>query len=395
MKITKIIAIQSIYILSLGCIYNFDVYNKADNEEIIKIHETNIVESYSNLKNNYNPIIVDKDQVPESIIFVIADGTGIGHYTLSYYSNNNFPFKDFDHIGLVATHPDDCAKNGCDSGFKKVTDSASSATAYSTGSKTYNGAIGVDNNNQPLETIVEIAEKYEMRTGLVATSTITHATPASFASHINSRKKEFEIASQLSRSNVDLLFGGGKYYWPDSVVQNFIVDNGVLISSLNEDFNDKSKVLGLFSDKALPKNSEGRTPTTTHMAKKALEFLDRENNFFLMIEESQVDWGGHRNEGDYIKGEMDSLVDLITFLIKYQKDHPDVLLVLTSDHECGGVAVHDYDNGSMHINFTSTYHTANFVPIWASGPGAEYFDNFLDNTDVGNLLIDFVRLKNE
>ena len=96
---------------------------------------------------------------------MIADGTGIGHYTLSYYSNKLFTYRDFDYIGLVATHPDDCSKGGCDTGFKKVTDSASSATAYSTGRKTFNGAIGVSKDNQHLETVVEIAEKYKMNTG--------------------------------------------------------------------------------------------------------------------------------------------------------------------------------------------------------------------------------------
>ena len=87
--------------------------------------------------------------------------------------------------------------------------------------------------------------------------------------------------------------------------------------------------------------------------------------------------------------------ELISYLIEYQKQHPETLLVLTSDHECGGVAIHDHDDGNMHVNFTSTYHTANFVPIWATGPGSSYFGNFLDNTDVGNLLIDFVILSNE
>mgnify|MGYP003311184792 CR=1 FL=1 len=162
-----------------------------------------VTAGYSYQKENINNsanLFVNKAILPESIIFVIADGTGIGHYTLSYYSNNEFPFREFDHLGLVATHPDDCVSNGCDSGFKKVTDSASSATAYATGYKTFNGAIGVNKNNEPLETIVELSEKYGMNTGLIATSTITHATPASFASHVNSRKKEFEIANQLSKS---------------------------------------------------------------------------------------------------------------------------------------------------------------------------------------------------
>ena len=82
-----------------------------------------------------------KAKFPKSVIFIIADGTGIGQYTLSYYANENFPYRQFQHIGLVATHPDD--------GLKKVTDSASSGTALSTGKKTYNGAIAVDADGNP------------------------------------------------------------------------------------------------------------------------------------------------------------------------------------------------------------------------------------------------------
>ena len=193
--------------------------NKLNDKENVNIIKSRRVHP----NHSYNHIDSNDILIPESIIFVITDGTGIGQYTLSYYSNEKFPFQKFNNIGLVATHPDDCSIGGCETGFKKVTDSASSATAYSTGYKTYNGAIGVNKKNEPLETVVEIAEKHGMNTGLIATSTITHATPASFASHINSRKKEFEIAQQLSRSEVDLLFGGGKYYWPDSIISNYIV----------------------------------------------------------------------------------------------------------------------------------------------------------------------------
>ena len=110
-----------------------------------------------------------------------------------------------------------------------------------------------------------------------------------------------------------------------------------------------------------------------------------------MVEESQVDWGGHSNNAEYIKGEMESLSDLVEMCLNYQREHPNVLLVLTADHECGGVAVHDADNGNLDIQFTSDYHSANFVPIWASGPGSDFFDAMMDNTAVGKQLIKYVK----
>ena len=122
-----------------------------------------------------------KSKFPQSIIFIIAGGAGIGQYSLSYYSNDNFPFKRFQNVGLVATHPND--------GFKKVSGSAASATALSTGEKTYNGAVAVDLDGAPIKTVLEIAKDYQMSTGIVTSSSVTDATPASFLTHIDFSKK--------------------------------------------------------------------------------------------------------------------------------------------------------------------------------------------------------------
>ena len=128
------------------------------------------------------------------------------------------------------------------------------------------------------------------------------------------------------------------------------------------------------------------------MARLALKKLEQNpNGYFVMIEESQVDWGGHANSAEYIKGEMASLNELVNFVLDYQIEHPEVLVVLTADHECGGVAVHDAKDSDLDIRFTSDYHSANFVPVWATGPGAEVFDAFMDNTEIGKQLIEYVK----
>ena len=157
--------------------------------------------------------------------------------------------------------------------------------------------------------------------------------------------------------------------------------------SLSQD----KRLLGLFAEKALPPVHDGRSPTTTEMAKLAIERLDdNPNGFFVMIEESQVDWGGHANSAKYIQGEMKSLNDLVNYALDYQAKHPEVLVLLTADHECGGVSVHDGKNSDLDIRFTSDYHSANIVPIWASGPGSEVFDAFMDNTEIGKQLISYI-----
>jgi alkaline phosphatase len=332
----------------------------------------------------HKAVELDSIQYPTSIIFIIADGTGIGQYTLSYYHDENFAMHRFEHVGLITTHPKD--------GLKKVTDSAASGTTLATGNKTYNGAIGVDHEQNNYTTVLDWAKKNKKSTGLIATSTISHATPAAFATHVESRRMQAEIAQQLANSDVDLLFGGGKKYWTPKILNKLQQNNVQIIEDFNQSIDFENRVIGLFSDDALPQHNSARLPTTTKMTQEALVYLDQnEQGFFLMVEESQVDWGGHANSAEYIAGEMKSLNELVHYCLDYQILHPEVLVVLTSDHECGGVAVHDGPNGSLDVKFTSDYHSANMVPVFASGPGAQNFDALLDNTDIGKILIEFMK----
>ena len=367
-----------VLIALFGC---YNMYGVALQEE-----KTNLIPSKPHVNYILDPTVGD---APKSIIFIIADGTGVGQYTVSYYANGEFAPARFDHIGLVATHPND---GECSSSCKRVTDSAASGTALSAGLKTYNGAIAVDVDKNPVKTMLEWAQENGMATGLVATSTVTHATPASFGAHVDYRKKEAEIAQQFAVADIDVILGGGKKFWPDSLISVYENRGGQFISDINTTIDSNKRLLGLFADSGLEKVHNGRDVSTTQMAKLALENLDKDpDGFFVMIEESQVDWGGHSNSAEYIKGEMKSLNDLVNFALDYQSTHPDVLVVLTADHECGGVAVHDGSNGDLDIRFTSDYHSANFVPIWATGPGASVFDAFMDNTEIGKRLIEYIQ----
>ncbi|UCH63457.1 MAG: alkaline phosphatase [Fidelibacterota bacterium] len=330
--------------------------------------------------------------LPHSIVLVIADGTGIGQHTLSYYHNERYAPVAFQHVGLMATHPSDKAK---------VTDSAAGSTALATGVKTYKGAIAVDNNRQPLKTVLEYAREKGLATGLVATSTITSATPAAFATHVDSRSRHDEIARQLTQAGVMVLFGGGRKYFQskaeggeqDADLLDAMATRGVqVVASLEEPINANRPVVGLFAESGLPPSNEGRQPTTTAMALRALEILESDpDGFFLMVEESQVDWGGHDNDHDYVKGEMASLNYLINALLAYQAAHPQVLVVLVADHETGGLALREgeTDNGLVAAWITKS-HTGNLVPIFATGPGGEAFDAVVDNTFIGRTLIKYV-----
>jgi len=365
----------------------FGCYNKYG--VALKEEKTNVISSMPHENYALDGMSSGTDNLPRSIIFIIADGTGIGQYSLSYYANGSFAPARFDHVGLVATHPN---HGECATTCKRVTDSAASGTALSAGIKTYNGAIGVDRDTLAIKTMLEWAEEKGMATGLVATSTVTHATPASFAAHIDSRRKEKEIAKQFSESEVDVILGGGKKFWPDSLITAYESRGGQYIKNIDTPLESGKRLLGLFAEKALPPVHEGRDPSTTAMARLALSKLEESpNGYFIMIEESQVDWGGHSNSAEYIQGEMASLNELVDFALDYQIEHPEVLVVLTADHECGGVSVHDSQDSNLDIRFTSDYHSANFVPIWATGPGSEVFDAFMDNTEIGKQLIEYVK----
>ena len=220
-----------------------------------------------------------RKDVPKSIIFIIADGTGIGQYTISYYSNGPFAPARFEHVGLVATHPND---GKCSTSCKRVTDSAASGTALSSGLKTYNGAIGVDLDTMAVKTMLEMAEDKGMSTGIVATSTITHATPASFAAHVDYRKKEHEIAIQYAQQEIDVILGGGKKFWPDSLISAYESRGAQYFDDMSTPLSNDKRLLGLFAERALPPVHEGRSPTTTEMAKLAIERLDDNPNGFFV-----------------------------------------------------------------------------------------------------------------
>ncbi len=330
--------------------------------------------------------------LPHSIVLVIADGTGVGAHTLSYFHNDRYSPAAFQHVGLMATNPSD---------REKVTDSAAGSTALATGVKTYNGAIAVDSNKQPLKTVLEYALDKGLATGLVVTSSITEATPAAFAAHVDSRSKHAEIARQMVNAGVTVLFGGGRMYFlskaeggeQETDLLDAMAASGVqVVPSLEEPIDENRPVIGLFAEKGLPPSNEGRQPTTTAMALRALEILDNDpDGFFLMVEESQVDWGGHDHDYDYVKSEMASLNDLIDALLAYQTAHPQVLVVLVADHETGGLAIQDKALGSgLKAGWTTKGHTSNLVPIFATGPGGEAFDAVVDNTFIGQTLIRYV-----
>lgn len=321
---------------------------------------------------------------PRSIIVVIADGAGVGAYAMGHRAaiaaSGSSPFQRFAHVGLMTTDP----------AGPEVTDSAASATALATGVKVPVGSVGVDGHGKSHANLLELAKGFELGFGLVATSSIAHATPAAFATHVTSREDEVAIMAQLVAAEIDVMFGGGQSLLGPHT--DALTTAGVqLVETLDRPIDPQRRVIGLFDVAPLPRASE-RRPSTTQMARRAVELLDTgANGFVLVIEESQVDWAEHDNDPSYLAGEVGSFVELVDAMLDVQRNLTDALLVVTSDHDTGSVGLTiDAQGGSVPV-FASTEHTANLVPIWAVGPGGDRFEGLVDNASVGATLHDLLR----
>ncbi|MBE8167950.1 MAG: alkaline phosphatase [Shewanella sp.] len=285
---------------------------------------------------------------PKNIVFVIGDGMGPA-YTTAYRYYKDDPNTDeieptiFDRllVGMARTSP---AKV---SGY--VTDSAASATALSAGVKTYNGAIGVDEHKHPVTTLLEKAKATGKSIGVAVTSQVNHATPASFLAHNESRKNYEQIAEAYLDSDADVIIGGGQRYFSDDLIKKFEQKGYQYLNQFEQlDAVQSGKVLGLFADVQLPwvlDNPQGHQ--LSKMTDKALSLLSQnDKGFVLVVEGSIIDWAGHGNDIATVMGEMDEFANTLATIERFINTHPDTLMVVTADHDTGGLTVGANDKKS-------------------------------------------------
>jgi alkaline phosphatase len=332
---------------------------------------------------------------PKNIVLMIGDGMGISQITAGMYSNNNWlNLERIRHIGLVKTTSSD----------DLITDSAAGATAIATGTKTYNGAIGVGPDSLPRPTILEIAEAGGMATGMVATSEIVHATPACFVAHQYNRRMYEEIAADMLKIEIDLFIGGGLDYFLRRRDQRDLVselrERNYRILNSHTPFEDVRIVpgqnLAYFTATDRPdRKAKGRDYLPEAVA-FATDFLHERSKkgFFLMIEGSQIDWGGHANNADYVISEMLDFDAAIGRVLDFADESGETLVIVTADHETGGLGINrGSEMGELKTAFTSGGHTGAMVPIFAYGPGAEAFTGIMDNVEIFHRMIAVLGLK--
>ncbi len=272
-----------------------------------------------------------------------------------------------------------------------ITDSGAAATAMATGNKTLNGAIGVDPRGNRIKSILEIAEEHGLSTGLVSTSTITHATPASFIAHQASRYSYEEIALDFLKTDIDVFIGGGYSHFANRKDSLNLIDSlrirGYEVDTLmTQVINSTSgKLAGLTANLNLHYRMEGRGNMLPASSGKAIEILSmNRNGFFLMIEGAQIDWAGHANSAEKLIDETLDFDEAVGIALDFARHEGHTLVIITADHETGGVTITGGNelNHTVKLSFSTTGHTAVMVPVYAFGPGAERFNGIYDNTDI-------------
>lgn len=330
----------------------------------------------------FSQVTIAQQPKVKNVILLIGDGMGVNQvYAGILASDKPLNIERAKYSGFSKTY----------SANSKITDSGAGGTAIAIGKKTYNGAIGVDVDTVAHPSILVLAEEHGLSTGLIATCDITHATPASFIAHQPNRGMAQEIATDFLKTPVDVVIGGGS--------KNFIEreDNRNLFVELQskgyktitdlkglQTVTDE-KVFCLVNEEHLPKYSDGRGDYLPSSVEFALQYLSsNKKGFFVMIEGSQIDWGGHANDIEYIVDEMLDFDRAVGVAFDFADKNPGTLVIVTSDHETGGLTqiAKKYPIDELKPEFSTKGHSGSMVPVFTYGTGAEQFSGIFENTAI-------------
>jgi len=356
-------------------VFGQDAYMNASSEDIEKTYVGGDAYKVKTYTQKF------KSEKPKNIILMIGDGMGVSEVFAGLTANHGKLFLDnFKYIGFSKTQSAD----------DYITDSAAGGTAISCGVKTFNGAIGVNTDTLAVKSILEDAEAKGLATGLVSTSAITHATPASFIAHQPNRGMYEAIAADFLKTDIDVFIGGGvAHFTQREDKRNLLKELQAKGYDVEMEMDKISKVkegklagltAGIHNGRIAERGD--MLPVAT---KTALNILDNnDKGFFLMVEGSQIDWGGHANSTIYIVEEMLDFDRAIGKALDFAAKDGETLIVVTSDHETGGLALAggDMNTGMVKGAYTSKSHTGVMVPVFAYGPGAEEFIGIMENTEL-------------
>ena len=328
-------------------------------------------------------VISTEAQEVKNIIYLIGDGMGLTSASMMQLVNNYEPtiFDKADNVALQKTYSLD----------NRVTDSAASGTALATGHKTNNTMLGQLPDGTNLESLIELASAKGKATGIVVTTYLQHATPGAFYAHVPSRHEYATISEQLLASNIDIAIGGGmaffeERYGDNAKARQAITESGfTLHESLDTDLSGE-RVLALLADKEI----DNRTGYLAKATTVAINHLDNcDEGFVLMVEGSLIDGMGHGNNAEGQKSEMRDFMEAIEVAVAYAAKHNDTLVVVTADHETGGLAIvsgnADFNLSEQGVEYkwSTGGHSGTMVPIYLYGACAELINGVMENADLG------------
>lgn len=331
-------------------------------------------------------------KAPKNIILLIGDGMGLAQVYAGMVANGNkLELERCTHSGFSKTY----------SSSNFTTDSGAGGTAIACGVKTKNGMIGMGPDSIKVESTLELASRNNLATGMVTSCNITHATPASFIAHQIDRDMYDEIAADFLKTDIDVFIGGGRKNFEKRIdgrnlSEELKAKNYQVVYSLDSVQSIKSgKLAGLLYDQHNPPMPERGTmlPDATVAA---IDILDNNSKgFFLMIEGSQIDWAAHDNNADQVIKEVLDFDATVGKVLDYAKKMGNTLVVITADHETGGLTILNgkMGNADLKTAFSSKGHSGVPVPVFAYGPGAENFSGFMENISFKAKFMKLLKIK--
>lgn len=330
---------------------------------------------------------------PRNVIFVVGDGMGTAQvYASIAAQRGNSMFLRFPCTGFSCTY----------SNNKYTTDSGAGGSALMTGHKVDNYHIALAPDGSFVPSFLTKAKAAGMGAGFVVSSTVLDATPASAYAHVPYRKMFDTISLQMVQSGFDVMIGGGKKYFEQpnrndglSLLDSLqargyqMAYSTVALARLHG-----GRICGLLSE-----GDPAQAPARGHMLAlgtlKALESLSMsDNGFALMVEGSQIDWANHNNDSAYLAAELADFEEVLRALVEYVEQDGHTLLVVTADHESGGLTLPggSIEQGVNKMQFSTGGHTGVMVPVFAMGPGAERFAGIHQNTDFFDIICNLLSL---
>ncbi len=330
----------------------------------------------------YRPIFAADGtyQAVENIILMIGDGNGLAQISATALANKGaLSLTQLKSIGFLKTQSAD----------DFTTDSAGAGTALATGKKAPNRAIGNDGEGNRLENITELLAKKGFVSGIITTDEISGATPSSFYAHRQDRSMSEGIMDDLAKSPLSLFISTAN---PTNLKQNTIGDFSIL-TTLDEVRNSKKDKIGFFMPGKTSSSTKNELARATD---NALRFLENTNKpFFLMVEGAKIDSYAHENDIGGVISEGIGFDKAITEALKFADRNTGTLVIITADHETGGLTIPqgNFEKNEIEGDFTTHDHTGMMVPIFAYGPQSGEFQGVYENNEVFHKILKVLNMQ--